>query len=53
MKEFKASENIEKDKLVENVDKKFEEDLKEIKDKLNAEKLSDEFKENLQAKIEE
>ena len=53
MKEFKASENIEKDKLVENVDKKFEEDLKEIKDKLNAEKLSDEFKENLQAKLEE
>lgn len=53
MKEFKASENIEKDKLVDNVDKKFEEDLKEIKDKLNAEKLSDEFKENLQAKLEE
>lgn len=53
MKEFKASENIEKDKLVENVDKKFEEDLKEIKDKLNAEKLTDEFKENLQAKLEE
>lgn len=53
MKEFKASENIEKDKLVENIDKKIEEDLKEIKDKLNAEKLSDEFKENLQAKLEE
>lgn len=52
MKEFKASENMEKDKLVENVEKKFEEDLKEIKDKLNAEKLSDEFKENLQAKLE-
>lgn len=52
MKESKTSENINKDELVENTEKKFEEDLNEIKEKLNAEKLSDEFKENLQAKLE-
>ena len=33
--------------------KKFEEDLKEIKDKLNAENLSDEFMEKLHARLEE
>lgn len=53
MKESKTSENINKDELVENTEKKFEEDLNEIKEKLNAEKLSDEFKENLQEKLEE
>ena len=53
MKEFNTSENMKKDELLENIDKKFEEDLKEIKEKLNSENLSDEFKENLQAKLEE
>lgn len=52
MKESKTSENINKDELVENTEKKFEKDLNEIKEKLNVEKLSDEFKENLQAKLE-
>lgn len=53
MKEFNTSEDMKKDELLENIDKKFEEDLKEIKEKLNSENLSDEFKENLQAKLEE
>ena len=50
MKESKSSEKIEQNELAEKI---FEEDLKEIKEKLNAEKLTDEFKENLQAKLEE
>lgn len=37
----------------EKFNKKFEEDLKEIKEKLHAEKPSDEFKQNLQAILEE
>ena len=37
----------------EKFDKKFEEDLNEIKEKLHAEKLSDEFKANLQSRLEE
>lgn len=42
-------ENIDEEKF----NKKFEEDLKEIKEKLHAEKPSDEFKQNLQAILEE
>lgn len=59
MKEFKASkknEVVENDILFTNddlIDKKINEDLKEIKEKLNAEKLSDEFKANLNAKLQE
>lgn len=65
MKEFKTSKQNKKDKLAQNddsellfgnddpIDKKITEDLKEIKDKLNAEKLSDEFKLNLKAKLQE
>ena len=37
----------------EEFNKKFEEDLKEIKEKLHAEKLRDEFKAYLQARLEE
>ena len=37
----------------EKFNKKFEDDLKEIKEKLHAEKPSDEFKQNLQAILEE
>ena len=36
-----------------NVDKKFEKDLKEIKDKLHAEELSLEFKEKLIKRLNE
>lgn len=53
MRESKTSKNINKDELVENVEKRFEEELKEIKEKVNAEKLSDEFKENLEARLQE
>lgn len=65
MKGFKASKKNKNDELVENdnseilfenndnIDNKINEDLKEIKNKLNAEKLSDEFKKNLQAKLDE
>lgn len=48
MRKFKSMKNNE-----EEFNKKFEEDLKEIKEKLHAEKLSDEFKANLQARLEE
>lgn len=47
MRKFKSM------KINEEFNKKFEEDLKEIKEKLHAEKLSDEFKANLQARLEE
>lgn len=65
LKESKTRENNKKDKLVENenleiifgnndpIDNKINEDIKEIKEKLNSENLSDEFKKNLQAKLEE
>ena len=36
-----------------NFDEKFEKDLKEIKDKLHAEKLSDKFMKKLNKKLEE
>ena len=36
-----------------NIDEKFEKDLKEIKEKLHAEKLSDEFMKKLQKRLEE
>ena len=36
-----------------NIDEKFEKDLKEIKDKLHAEKLSPEFMEKLHKRLEE
>ena len=52
MKESKTNHNLKSEKIDEFVDKKFEEDLAEIKQKLNAEKLSDEFKENLISKLE-
>lgn len=48
MRKFKSMKINE-----EEFNKKFEEDLKEIKEKLHAEKLSDEFKANLQARLEE
>ena len=63
MKEFNVSKQNKKDKITENdesellfgnndpIDNKINKDLKEIKDKLNAEKLSDEFKANLKAKL--
>ena len=50
MREFKTNKNEVSDEIVK---KKFEEDLKEIKDKLNAENLSDEFMEKLNARLEE
>ena len=52
MKESKNNKNIENENIDEIVDKKFEEDLTEIKQKLNAEKLSDEFKEKLLNNLE-
>lgn len=45
MKESKEFDN--------EIDKRFNEELNEIKEKLNAEKLSDEFKANLNAKLQE
>ena len=48
MRKFKTSK-IDDEKF----NQKFEEDLKEIKEKLHAEKPSDEFKQNLQAILEE
>ena len=36
-----------------NIEEKFEKDLKEIKDKLHAEKLSPEFKEKLIQRLNE
>ena len=63
MKEFNVSKQNKKDRNTENdesellfgnndpIDNKINKDLKEIKDKLNAEKLSDEFKANLKAKL--
>lgn len=36
-----------------NIDEKFEKDLKEIKDKLHAEKVSPEFKEKLIKRLNE
>ena len=50
MREFKTNKNEVSDEIVK---KKFEEDLKQIKDKLNAENLSDEFMEKLNARLEE
>lgn len=50
MRKFKTNKNEVSDEIVK---KKFEEDLKEIKDKLNAENLSDEFMEKLNARLEE
>lgn len=55
MGEFKTTEKHEKNKRdenIDNIDKRFDEELTEIKNKLNAEKLSDEFKTNLKAKLE-
>ncbi|MBR3613580.1 MAG: hypothetical protein IKL55_00140 [Clostridia bacterium] len=55
MGEFKTTEKDEKnekDEIIDNIDKRFNEELIEIKNKLNAEKLSDEFKNNLKAKLE-
>ena len=45
MKESKEFDN--------EIDKRFNEELNEIKEKLNAEKLSDEFKANLNTKLQE
>ena len=64
MKEYKSIKNNKKDELVNDdsellfgnddlIDNKINEDLKEIKEKLKAEKLSDEFKTNLKAKLQE
>ena len=39
--------------MVMNFDEKFEKDLKEIKDKLHAEKPSDEFMKKLNKRLEE
>ena len=52
MKESKNNKNMENENIDEIVDKKFEEDLTEIKQKLNTEKLSDEFKEKLLNNLE-
>lgn len=52
MKEFKNNKNNENKSIDEIVEKKFKEDLNEIKEKLNAEKLSDEFKEKLLSNLE-
>ena len=55
MGEFKTTEKDEKnekDEIIDNIDKRFDEELTEIKNKLNAEKLSDEFKNNLKVKLE-
>ncbi len=65
MKEYRTSQKNSKSKIDENddlgmlfgnddsIDNKINKDLKEIKEKLNSEKLSDEFKANLTAKLKE
>lgn len=52
MKESKKIDNLNED-VDKETEKRFNEELNEIKEKLNAEKLSDEFKSNLQAKLQE
>lgn len=51
MRESKVNNEIN-NKNSEFIYDKFEDDLKEIKEKLNSEKLSEDFKETLQAKME-
>lgn len=52
---MKESKKIDKlnEKIDKETEKRFNEELNEIKEKLNSEKLSDEFKLNLQRKMEE
>ena len=52
MKESKKIDNLNED-VDKETEKRFNKELNEIKEKLNAEKLSDEFKTNLQAKLQE
>lgn len=52
MKESKKIDNLNED-VDKETEKRFNEELNEIKEKLNSEKLSDEFKANLQVKLQE